>query len=104
MFWNETPDFGLEILLVLLGMAGHDSLGFKEVYCGGLLDYNVSARREAMYLELVEKMSKKELRKHINSLLAEAENPGMDRSSRYAQAQFYMRELEHPPRAQAQCL
>jgi hypothetical protein len=48
-----------------------------------------------MYLELVEKMSKKQLREHINTLFAEAQNPGLDRSSRYSQAQFYMRELEH---------
>jgi hypothetical protein len=48
-----------------------------------------------MKLDEVEKLSKKELRGRINNLFEEAEDPGLERSSPYSQAQFYMRELEH---------
>src|SRR5580700_3421997 len=48
-----------------------------------------------MQLDELEKLSKKDLRKRINKLFEEADYPGVERSSRYSQAQFCMRELEH---------
>jgi hypothetical protein len=48
-----------------------------------------------MRLVEVEKLSRKELRAQIDKCFAEAEEQGRERGPLYAQAQFYMRELEH---------
>jgi hypothetical protein len=48
-----------------------------------------------MRLAEVEKLTKKELRAQIDKCFREAEEQGRERGPLYAQAQFYMRELEH---------
>jgi hypothetical protein len=48
-----------------------------------------------MWLEEVQKLSKKQLRALINRSFELAEEPGRDRGPLYEKAGFYMRELEH---------
>jgi len=48
-----------------------------------------------MWLEEVEKMTKKDLRALINHSFELAEEPGRERGPLYEKAAFYMRELEH---------
>jgi hypothetical protein len=48
-----------------------------------------------MWLEEVEKLSKKQLRVMINRSFELADEPGQDRGPLYEKAAFYMRELEH---------
>jgi len=42
---NQAPNLGLIELLVFLGVARHDKLGFKGVYCESLFDYNLPGAR-----------------------------------------------------------
>jgi hypothetical protein len=99
---DEATDSILVELLVLMRVAGHDSLGSKRVYGGSIFDYNVSATKERNQAEMeetslkvIDKMSRAELKRAVMLCFDYAPDATpVDRLAVLQEAQFYTQELE----------